>query len=122
VLRDPSLAVDPRFNSGINRVKNRTVLDNVIQKMFSTVTANELMLALNKADIAFGRLNNVCELSSHECLKEQIVTNERMEEVALPKEPAQFIGPNMATVNSRVPILGEHTEKIKMEFGHGSNI
>jgi itaconate CoA-transferase len=68
---------------------------------------------LGAADIAFGRVNDVAGLIAHPQL--------RRISVETPSGPVSYPAPapirDQARQYGRVPKLGEHTEKVRKEFG-----
>ncbi|MEA2872724.1 MAG: itaconate CoA-transferase, partial [Hyphomicrobiales bacterium] len=68
---------------------------------------------LAAADIAFGRVNDVAGLIAHPHL--------RRIEVDTPSGPVSYPAPapirDQARAYGRIPALGEHTEKVRKEFG-----
>jgi crotonobetainyl-CoA:carnitine CoA-transferase CaiB-like acyl-CoA transferase len=113
VLGDASIAPDARFDSNVGRVKNRPTLDAIITEKFRAADADPLAQRLQKAQIAFGRINTVEQFSRHPQLRRATVVTPKGE-VALPAPPAQFVGEPRAL--RPVPALGEHGDAIRREF------
>ena len=63
VLQNPGLASAPGFAPGIERVKNRAKVNEAIEAVLSTIDRDELADRLRKADIAFGRVNEVPDVA-----------------------------------------------------------
>ena len=106
----------------MERVKNRIQLDQIIQQQFARMNCKDVLEKLDRANIAFGRVNEVSDLSSHPCLHERIVKNEYGKEVFLPRDPALVL---LATSSSQeddhkkkavVPKIGHDTARIRKEF------
>jgi itaconate CoA-transferase len=109
VLGDAALASDPRFCDNVRRVANRPALDTIIAARFGGRTRDEVAALLGAADIAFGRLNSVADLSAHPQLR-RIAAEIGEESISLPAPPG---GENAA---HRVPALDEHGPAIRREF------
>ena len=109
VLGDAALAADPRFADNVSRVANRSALDAMIAERFATRTTEAVAALLASADIAFGRLNSVAELSRHPQLRRVEVSAGGVA-VSMPAPPGRQIG------GSSVPALGEHSAAIRREF------
>jgi formyl-CoA transferase len=117
VLGDVALADDPRFATGIARVRNRPSTDALVADAFARSDLAPLMAMLEKADIAFARVSDCAALSQHPHL--------RRIEVETPSGPASMPAPAPAIEGvrryGRVPALGEHTERVRAEFLKSTN-
>ena len=82
--------------------------------MFGSLKAEALCAKLLKAGIAFGRVNSVTEFSKHPQLRRVEVATEKGP-VNLPAPPAQVSGEKVSL--RPVPALGEHSNRIRQEFG-----
>jgi len=113
VMGDAPLAADPRFATVANRVKIRPETDGKVAAAFATMDVATLSRKLEAADIAFGRVNDVAGLIRHPHL--------RRISVETPSGPVSYPAPapirDQARQYGRVPKLGEHTEKVRKEFG-----
>ena len=118
VLEDPGLASDPRFNSNMLRVDNQGALRDIIDKVFSRLTAKELLERLDRAGIANAKVNNMQDVWEHPQLK----ARGRWTEVQTPGGlvpaliPPGFRAVEDARMDS-VPALGEHNATILAELG-----
>ncbi|KUI67377.1 Succinate--hydroxymethylglutarate CoA-transferase [Cytospora mali] len=118
VLEDPDLASDPRFNSNILRVNNQEELKDIIYRVFSQLTAKEVVERLDRAGIANAKVNDMQGVWEHPQLK----ARGRWTEVETPegRVPA-LIPPGFGAVEDArmdaVPALGEHNGKIFAELG-----
>jgi itaconate CoA-transferase len=118
VLRNPQLAVDPRFDCNANRVKNRSQLDQAVQEVFEQLTASEIIARLEAAQIANARMNTVQEFADHP----QLNARKRWSAVDSPVGPLKALLPpvtmeNVETVMNEVPALGQHTDTVLAELG-----
>ena len=113
VLRHPDVANDPRFDSNPKRVAHRSELDAVIGQVFSALTQAQVIERLSEARIAFGRLNEVSDLSTHQQL--------RRIETPTPTGPVSTVAPpvrwrDRAFTPGIVPAPGQHSQAIREEF------
>jgi crotonobetainyl-CoA:carnitine CoA-transferase CaiB-like acyl-CoA transferase len=114
VMEDAELADDPRFATNMDRLDYRAELDGLIASRFSSLTLKEASQLLEASGIAYGRLNSIEGLASHEHLRTVKVESEGGElHVIAPG--AQFAGATPA--NPTVPEHGAHTQSIRDEFG-----
>ena len=119
VLGDPSLASDQRFASGPARLANRGALHTEIERVFSTLTASEVIRRLDAADIANARLNSMEEFWRHA----QLAARDRWKQVGSPEGAIDALAPpfNLSAFEPRmdaVPALGEHTRAVLEELGY----
>ncbi|MGB1757989.1 MAG: CaiB/BaiF CoA transferase family protein, partial [Candidatus Puniceispirillaceae bacterium] len=59
VLGQPDLPENPKFSSNVNRVMHRADLDAILNTVFSAHSVDDMAVKLQKAQIAFGRLNGM---------------------------------------------------------------
>jgi itaconate CoA-transferase len=114
ILGDASLGTDPRFATNTQRVANRPETDGIVARVFATYDANVLENMLAEAEIGFGRVNDWELLLKHPHLR-RITVGTPTGPVATPA-PAPIVA-GQDRHYGPVPALGEHTEKIKQEFG-----
>src|SRR5262249_36852378 len=118
VLEDRVLAADPDFATNVARVTRRGETDQRVQAVFGALDADELTAKLAKFDIAFARVNDTALLAQHPHLRPITVRT--------PSGPVSYPAPargQMAEAREfgAVPGLGEHTDKVRAEFGAGKN-
>ena len=113
VLGDATLASDPRFATNAQRVVHRPALDTLIEARFRVSTHVSICELLASAQIAFGTLNDVAGLAAHPQLR-RIGIGAEHGPVRLPAHPLRA-----ATwpVYGDVPALGQHSQRIRAEFG-----
>jgi itaconate CoA-transferase len=119
VLGQPQVAADDRFVTNARRVENRADLASVIEAVFAELTADEVVVRLDAAQIASARLNDVSELIEHP----QLAARARWGEVGSPAGPIRALRPpvHMEGVEDRmdpIPALGEHTDALLAELGY----
>jgi itaconate CoA-transferase len=107
VLDQPDLPNDPRFSNMLERVRNRQLTDRTVGDTFAALSRNELVKRLEDADIAFGEVNTMADLTVHPHL--------RRIEVATPKGIVTYSAPAAIFVGEErhygaVPDLGEHKD------------
>ena len=112
VLSKPMLAENKLYKDNASRVKNRTLLDEEINKVFVELSAKTLKKLLKKSGIAFGQINTVKELSTHLALKKQVIEINK-KKITTPASP--LVKENGGV--KRIPKIGEHNSKINEEFG-----
>jgi itaconate CoA-transferase len=114
VLGDIALASDPKFATNPKRVENRSETDAKVSANFARHDVEALMKKLESADIAFARVNDWELLSKHPHLR-RITVGAPSGPVTMPA-PAPLRAEQEQTYGP-IPALGEHTERIKAEFG-----
>lgn len=119
VLNQPELANDPRFDKNFKRNENRTELTQIILKIFSTLTSEQVIAKLDEAQIANASLNDMHQFWSHPQLK----ARGRWASVDSPKGQISALLP--PGVNNsyqyrmdKIPGVGEHTRTILNELGY----
>lgn len=118
VLGQPGLAADSRFDTNFKRNEQRAGIVALIEKIFSTLTAEQIVAKLDAAGIANARINSPEEVWEHA----QFKARERWREVDSPvgKIPALLPPATLSGADMRmdpVPAIGEHTESILVELG-----
>ena len=118
VLRKESLRADPRFSSGPARFRNREAMHREIEQVFSSLSAEEVICRLEKADIANARLNDMSEFWRHP----QLEARARWAKVTSPSGELDLLKPpfNLSGFEPRmdaVPALGQHSRAILAELG-----
>jgi formyl-CoA transferase len=114
VLGDKALAADPNFATNIERVKRRAETDGRVATAFGALNVDALEDKLAAADIAFGRVNGPAELARHPHLR-RITVRSPNGPLSYPAPAALWAGETRSY--GPVPAVGEHSAKIKAEFG-----
>jgi formyl-CoA transferase len=114
VLGDASLSTDARFATNPQRVKNRADTDGIVARVFASRDADALAAQLEKAEIGFARVNDWELLSKHPHLR-RITVGAPSGPVSTPA-PAPIVAGQERRFGA-IPALGEHSEKIRKEFG-----
>jgi itaconate CoA-transferase len=117
VLRRPGLSDDPRFLTNILRVRNRHILEPLIEQILSEIDRGELEERLTTSDVPFGAINDMHGLLHHRQLRDR----GRWSTVITPagttpalEHPINIVGLRRPT--RRVPDLGEHTDEVLSEL------
>ncbi|MER9108053.1 CoA transferase [Mesorhizobium sp. M0848] len=111
-LQQPGLTRAPGFADNMERLGHRAQLDEIIERRFSELSCHEAMQELEAAGLAYGRLNEVVDVSRHPHI--------RRVKVGTPEGTVETIAP-AAIFNSEhpslrpVPALGAHTEAVREE-------
>ncbi len=118
VLENKGLALDARFSTGPSRAKHRKAMHEEIDRVFSQLSAADILLRLEKADIANARLNSMQEFWEHP----QLEARDRWREVGTPGGPIRTLKPpfNLDQFEPRmdpVPAAGGHSRAILSELG-----
>lgn len=114
VLQRPELATDARFANNEARCAHRPELDAEIGSIFCEIDVDTLTTRLDDAAIAFGRLNDVADLSAHPHLR-RITVDTPTGPADMPAPASQRKG--AASDYGPVPSIGSHSEAIRREFG-----
>jgi itaconate CoA-transferase len=114
VLEQPALARDPRFASNTARLANRTETDAITQRCFGAHDVASLSRRLEKAEIAFARVNDMEAILRHPHLRRMSIASPSGP-IDLPKPPARWVGEDDPTFGP-LPALGEHTATVRREF------
>jgi formyl-CoA transferase len=106
VLKQPDLPNDPRLANISERVRNRPLTDKIVADVFGSLNRDELIARLDDADIAFGEVNTMADLTVHPHL--------RRIEVGTPKGVVTYSAPAAIFVGEPraygpVPAIDEHT-------------
>ena len=113
VLGQPDLPGNPKFSSNVSRVTHRADLDAILNNVFNAHSVDEMAAKLQKAQIAFGRLNGMGEFAAH--------PQNRFVTVRTSGGEMQILAPG-AVVNGAVarlgdvPDLGANSAAIRDEF------
>ncbi len=114
VLRDETIATDPRFVSNTRRVENRPALEEVVAGVFARDTREQMIERLQQARIAFGRLSDLQDLLEH--------PQNRLISVTTSAGDIEMLAPG-AVIRGQtpqyrpVPTLGEQGAGLRREFG-----
>jgi crotonobetainyl-CoA:carnitine CoA-transferase CaiB-like acyl-CoA transferase len=119
VLKDGSLKSDARFSCGPARQQNREAMHAEIERVFSALSADEVVARLDAADIANARLNDMAQFWRHPQLEARgrwTVVGSAAGEIDALKPPF-----NLDAMEPRmdpVPDVGQHSRALLAELGY----
>lgn len=117
VLMRLELGSDPRFATGVARVAHRADTDATVAAGFASLAYEDLVVRLSAAAIAFARVSDMAALSVHAELTRLTI--------ATPSGPVSYPAPAhrpMGRAYGAVPTLGEHTLRVRAEFGVAADV
>ncbi|WP_424630122.1 CaiB/BaiF CoA transferase family protein [Bradyrhizobium sp. SYSU BS000235] len=120
VIERPDLADDPALATNDGRVPHDAMLDAAISTWTAKRTMDEVLAALDKADVPAGRIYSVADIVTdpHYLAREMILPTELPGDIEV-KMPG--ITPKLSEtpggVNWPGPMLGEHTDEILTGLG-----
>jgi itaconate CoA-transferase len=122
VLRQPTLASDPRFDANARRNQHREALRAIIDATFAALSTAQVLERLDEAQIANARMNDMAGLWAHP----QLQARERWAQVGSPAGPIPALLPpgRHSAFDYRmdpVPRVGEHTEAILASLGRSAD-
>ena len=113
VLGQPDLPENPKFSSNVSRVTHRADLDAILNNVFNAHSVDEMAAKLQKAQIAFGRLNGMGEFAAHPQNRFVTVRTSGGEMQIL--APGALVNGVVARLGD-VPDLGANSVAIRDEF------
>ena len=117
---DPTLATDPSYATPEQRLRNRTMLEPLIEQWTRGLDAGELIELLEASDVPWGHVRTVHEAASHP----QLLAEERWVTCALAggKTTEALLGPfrfdGRPLPSGPVPALGEATTEVLTRLGY----
>lgn len=117
-LKRPDLIRRLDFADNMQRIYNRTELDGIVLDRFAQMSSEEAMSELEAAGLAYGKLNQIEDVSQHPHL--------RRVPVSTPAGNIHVIAPGAIFDGERAPVLrpvpapGAHSEILRTEFGNSS--
>jgi formyl-CoA transferase len=114
----PGLAVDPRFATNADRVRNRASLAPLLAEIFEGGSVREWTALLREADVPSGPVHSV----DHILESEQVAAREMVVEIAHPGiGPVRMVASPLRlettppSIRRHPPMLGEHTNEVLRE-------
>ncbi|MBV9844084.1 MAG: CoA transferase [Kutzneria sp.] len=118
VLGRAEIAEDRRFATVADRVAHREELHSELRACFKGMSADDLLAALDAADVPAARTRRVIDLVSHP----QLVARDRIRTVPVPGGSVAMLRPPVdtwPTPTPTVPAVGKHTESVLRWLGFG---
>ena len=120
-LELPDLETDPRFEDTDKRKQNRQELTSLLDRVFATKPYHEWERAFREADLIFGPIQEIADLSTDP----QVIENEYVTgfdhpyfgKVKYPGFPVHF-SRTPARLRMAAPEFGQHTEEVLLENGY----
>jgi formyl-CoA transferase len=103
----PDLPNDPRLANITERVRNRALTDRIVGDAFGSLTRDELVKRLDDADVAFGEVNTMADLTVHPHLRR--IEVETPKGVVTYSAPAPIFVGELRTYGP-VPDIDEHVK------------
>ncbi|MFV1999743.1 MAG: CaiB/BaiF CoA transferase family protein [Acidimicrobiia bacterium] len=120
VLDRPEWVDDDRFASNQGRVRNRGLMEELIQERIMTRTKTDWMTELTRVGIPNGPINSVAEALSSEHTKERGMVIEIEHPTIGAYQALGFpirMSETPTTVRRPPPLLGQHTDEVLAELG-----
>lgn len=114
VMGDIALADDPLFKTNMERLENRSALEQLVRGRFSKLDIEAAMALLEQSGIAYGRLNGIPELAEHPHLRRMSVDTDAGEVNII--APGAIYGDAPAARMPSIPKIGEQSAEIRKEF------
>jgi itaconate CoA-transferase len=113
VLEDPGVTRDERFATNERRVVNRAALDDRINATLGALGRKAVIDRLERAGLAYARVNRIEELATHE----QLRSDSRWTTTGTEAGPVRtvlppWLPPGRAERLGDVPALGQHTRTV----------
>ena len=105
VLRDETIADDPRFCTNVARVAHRAETDGMVARAFGALSRSDVIDRLTRSDTAFAEVNDMAALSAHPHLRRTTVATPNGP-VSYPAPAALFDGASRPC--GAVPAIGQN--------------
>lgn len=113
----------PDFAAKDARRKNRKMVNELIESITLTMTSEELLGRLSKADVPAGVIYDIGQTFNDPQVKHlkmaQPVTSKKLGEITLMRQPVS-LGRTPHTIAVATPEFGEHTDEILAEVGYSA--
>ena len=120
----PEMIDDPRFRTNSDRVKNRTLVDEVVGAWFATKTREAALRIMREASVTVGPVYSIADAMGDAHFRERGIIVD-VEDAELGKLPMHNILPRLSATpgvwQKPAPGLGEHTDVILKDAGFSSD-
>ncbi|MEK9281090.1 CoA transferase [Bradyrhizobium sp. ISRA442] len=113
-LKQPELIRRTGFADNMQRINNRAALDEIVLDRFAQISSEEAMSELEAAGLAYGRLNQIDDLSKHPHLR-RVPVSTAAGDIHLIAPGSIFDG-EKAPALGPVPDCGANSETLRREF------
>ena len=119
-----AMAVDPRFAKNQERVKNRTELEDILERTIAQYDREPLLKRLEEADVPATPVNTVDQVMNDPQTAErgivQRVRHAKLGEIPVVGTPLRFSRMSPG-VRRAAPLRGQHTDEILAEVGYSAD-
>ncbi len=116
----PEMIEDPRFRTNTDRVKNRTLVDQIVGAWFATKTRDEALRIMRDESVTAGPVYSIADAMADAHFREREIIVD-VEDAELGKLPMHNILPRLSETpgvwQKPAPGLGEHTDAVLAEAG-----
>ena len=121
-LEFPELVDDPKFETGLDRSRNRDALNVLLEDRVRKYGTEEIVQILNQAGVPCGPILDVRQVFENEQVRQlgmtAKVSSEALGTVEIQNTPVR-LSRTPGGVRSAAPERGEHTDDILVELGRG---
>ncbi|MDE5446103.1 CoA transferase [Bradyrhizobium sp. CSA207] len=114
-LKQPELIHRPGFVDNMQRISNRAALDKIVIDRFAQISSDEAMSELEAAGLAYGRLNQIEDVSKHPHLRRIQVSTPSGDVHVI--APGAIFGEEDYPALRPVPACGVDSGTLRKEFG-----
>ncbi|MGX1350451.1 crotonobetainyl-CoA:carnitine CoA-transferase CaiB-like acyl-CoA transferase [Bradyrhizobium elkanii] len=119
-LKRPELIRRTGLADNMARVSNRPNLDEIVIERFAQLSSEQAMQELEAAGLAYGRLNQIEDVSRHPHLRRVRVSTPAGDIQVI--APAAILDEEVAPILGPVPDRGAHSETLRKEFGDSDQV
>ncbi|UWU75899.1 CoA transferase [Bradyrhizobium huanghuaihaiense] len=117
-LKRPELIRHPDYADNMDRIRNRASLDEIVMDWFGKMSSHDAMRELEAAGLAYGRLNQIEDVTKHPHLRRVPVSTPAGQIHVI--APGAIFDGETAPALRPVPARGAHSEMLRQEFGRSS--